>query len=65
MPYTLSDFDFQLPEELIAQFPAHPRDHARLFVYNRKTGEITDDVFYNLGNHLPSTTTTDTHSRTV
>lgn len=57
MPYTLSDFDFQLPEELIAQFPAHPRDHARLLVYNRQTGEITDDVFYNLGNHLPSNTT--------
>lgn len=57
MPYTLSDFDFQLPEELIAQFPAHPRDHARLLVYNRQTEEITDDVFYNLGNHLPTNTT--------
>lgn len=57
MVYTLSDFDFQLPEELIAQYPAHPRDHARLLVYNRQTGEITDDVFYNLGKHLPSNTT--------
>ena len=57
MNYTLSDFDYHLPEELIAQSPAHPRDHARLLVYNRKTGEITDDVFYNLGNHLPEKTT--------
>ncbi len=52
MNHTLSDFDFQLPEELIAQSPAHPRDHARLLVYNRATKEITDDYFYNLGKYL-------------
>lgn len=55
--YTLPDFDFHLPEELIAQSPASPRDHARLLVYNRETGEITDDVFYNLGNYLPQNST--------
>jgi len=55
--FTLSDFDFHLPEEQIAQSPAHPRDHAKLLVYNRTTQEITDDVFYNLGNYLPSTST--------
>ncbi|MCG8372290.1 MAG: tRNA preQ1(34) S-adenosylmethionine ribosyltransferase-isomerase QueA [Balneolales bacterium] len=54
--YTLSDFDYHLPAELIAQSPAHPRDHARLLVYNRKTRQIIDDVFYNLGNHLPQET---------
>ena len=54
--YTLSDFDYHLPEELIAQSPAHPRDHAKLLVYNRKTGEIIDDVFYNLGKYLPKQT---------
>lgn len=54
--YTLSDFDYHLPEELIAQSPAHPRDHAKLLVYNRETGEITDDVFYNLGKYLPKDT---------
>ncbi len=53
MTYTLSDFDYHLPENLIAQSPAHPRDHAKLLVYDRETGEIIDDVFYNLGNHLP------------
>ena len=57
MTHTLSDFDFQLPEELIAQAPAHPRDHARLLVYNRQTGAITDDYFYNLGKYLPKNTT--------
>ncbi len=56
MNYTLSDFDYHLPEELIAQSPAHPRDHARLLVYSRKTRQIIDDVFYNLGNHLPQET---------
>ncbi len=56
MSYTLSDFDYHLPEELIAQSPAHPRDHARLLVYNRKTGRITDDYFYNLHEYLPEHT---------
>lgn len=56
MKYTLSDFDYQLPEELIAQTPASPRDHARLLVYDRSTGVITDDFFYNLGKYLPADT---------
>ncbi|MEX0719821.1 MAG: tRNA preQ1(34) S-adenosylmethionine ribosyltransferase-isomerase QueA [Balneolaceae bacterium] len=57
MNYSLSDFDYDLPENLIAQSPASPRDHARLLVYNRENGEITDDYFYNLGNYLPADTT--------
>lgn len=57
MPYTLSDFDYDLPESLIAQEPAHPRDHARLLIYNRNTGIITDDRFYNLPDYLPKETT--------
>jgi S-adenosylmethionine:tRNA ribosyltransferase-isomerase len=52
--YTLSDFDYHLPEELIAQSPAHPRDHARLLVFDRSTGTITDDYFYNLHEYLPA-----------
>tara|TARA_R110002124_G_scaffold208776_3_gene375102 strand:- start:10143 stop:11141 length:999 start_codon:yes stop_codon:yes gene_type:complete len=55
--YSLSDFDYHLPEELIAQSPASPRDHARLLVYDRGTKEIIDDYFYNLGNHLANNTT--------
>jgi S-adenosylmethionine:tRNA ribosyltransferase-isomerase len=57
MSYTLSDFDYDLPDELIAQEPAQPRDHARLLVYNRKTDEIVDDFFYNITDYLPKTTT--------
>jgi len=57
MDFTLSDFDYELPEALIAQSPAQPRDHARLLVYNRATGSITDDHFYNLGSYLPEETT--------
>ena len=55
--YTLNDFDFDLPESLIAQTPASPRDHARLLVYDRKTKRITDDHFYNLEKYLPEATT--------
>ena len=36
-----SDFDFYLPEELIAQTPVEPRDSSRLLVLDRETGEIT------------------------
>jgi S-adenosylmethionine:tRNA ribosyltransferase-isomerase len=57
MPYTLSDFDYELPDEFIAQKPAHPRDHARLLVYNRETEELIDDHFYNLLDYLPQETT--------
>jgi S-adenosylmethionine:tRNA ribosyltransferase-isomerase len=55
--YTLEDFDYHLPEELIAQKPASPRDHSRLLVFDRKTGRIKDDYFYNIGDHLPKNTT--------
>lgn len=55
--YTLNDFDYELPEELIAQEPAVPRDHARLLVFDRRSGSISDDHFYNLGDYLPAGTT--------
>lgn len=56
MNYTTDHFDYDLPQELIAQSPAVPRDHSRLLVYNRNTGNIIDDHFYNIGNHLPHDT---------
>lgn len=55
--FTLSDFDYNLPERLIAQEPVRPRDHARLLVYDRASGEITDDRFDNLPEYLPEDTT--------
>ncbi|MEX2573529.1 MAG: S-adenosylmethionine:tRNA ribosyltransferase-isomerase, partial [Balneolaceae bacterium] len=57
MTYKLSDFDYHLPEELIVQEPARPRDHARLLVYNRQTGAVSDDYFYNLNLYLPDSAT--------
>ena len=46
------DFDYYLPEELIAQHPAEKRDHARLLVLDRKTGEIEDKYFYDIIDYL-------------
>ncbi|MEL7833334.1 tRNA preQ1(34) S-adenosylmethionine ribosyltransferase-isomerase QueA [Fodinibius sp. Rm-B-1B1-1] len=57
MSYTLSDFDYDLPDEFIAQQPADPRDHSRLLVYDSATGTITDDRFYNISDYLPENTT--------
>lgn len=56
MSLTLDDFDYDLPEELIAQKPATPRDHSRLLVYDRSSQKITDDHFYNIGDYLPDNT---------
>ena len=47
-----SDFYYELPEELIAQTPIEPRNHSRLMVIDRKTGEISHDRFYNLCKYL-------------
>ena len=52
----LDNMQFELSEELIAQEPASPRDHARMLVYDRATKIIIDDYFYNLLNYLPDPT---------
>lgn len=44
----LSKFKFKLPEELIAQYPAHHRDESRLMVLDRKTGTIEHLLFKDL-----------------
>jgi S-adenosylmethionine:tRNA ribosyltransferase-isomerase len=44
----LSDFDYDLPEERIAQFPCEPRDHSRLLKVDIDTGELTHAHFYDL-----------------
>ena len=41
----LSDFSYDLPEELIAQTPLQQRDASRLLVLNRRTGEYQDRHF--------------------
>lgn len=48
----VKDFDFYLPEELIAQHPMEKRDEARLLVLNKKTGEIEDKIFKDILDYL-------------
>lgn len=48
----VTDFDYDLPQELIAQHPMEPRDHSRLLVVDKKTGEIEHEHFYDLVNYL-------------
>lgn len=47
-----SDFNFYLPEELIAQQPLEKRDESRLMVLNKKTGDIEHKKFYNILEYL-------------
>lgn len=47
-----SDFNYDLPEELIAQTPIEPRNHSRLMKIDRVSGEITHARFYNLCEYL-------------
>ena len=47
-----SDFDYMLPEELIAQTPMEPRDHSRFLVYNRADRSIQHLHFYDLPQFL-------------
>ena len=48
----LSQFNFELPEELIAQYPAEERDHSKLMVIDRKTGTIEHKVFKDTLNYF-------------
>ena len=47
-----SDFDYYLPEELIAQTPIKDRDHSRLLVMDRKTGELEHKIFTDIIDYL-------------
>lgn len=48
------DFDYNLPEELIAQTPLEKRDNSRLMIVDKKTGEIKHEVFHNIINYMDS-----------
>ncbi len=48
----LSEFDYFLPEELIAQHPCEPRDHSRLLVLDKNTGAISHKHFFDLLQYL-------------
>jgi S-adenosylmethionine:tRNA ribosyltransferase-isomerase len=45
MKSKLSNFNFDLPEKLIAQYPSKERDQSRLMVLNRQTGKIEHRLF--------------------
>ncbi|MEW5805693.1 MAG: tRNA preQ1(34) S-adenosylmethionine ribosyltransferase-isomerase QueA [Patescibacteria group bacterium] len=49
----LKQFDYPLPENLIAQKPTLPRDKAKLLVYSLKTHQVGHDIFLNLDKYLP------------
>lgn len=48
----ISEFDYNLPEELIAQTPLQKRDTSRLMVLDRKTRTIEDKHFYDILDYL-------------
>lgn len=48
----LEDFDYYLPEELIAQTPLVKRDESRLLVLDKETGKIEHKKFYDITDYL-------------
>lgn len=58
MPHTpgslTSDYDFHLPPELIAQYPAERRDASRMMVVERGSGRITHRHFHDLAGLIPA-----------
>lgn len=50
--FSLSAFDYYLPEKYIAQKPLSKRDESKLLILNKATGRIFFDFFYNLNQYL-------------
>ncbi len=48
-----SSYDYELPPHLIASTPVHPRDHAKLLIYNRETKSIIHTTFKHILEFLP------------
>lgn len=48
----VSDFDYYLPPELIAQDPIEPRDASRLLIVDRKSGSMRHSIFHDIGKEL-------------
>jgi S-adenosylmethionine:tRNA ribosyltransferase-isomerase len=48
----LKEFDYELPESLIAAFPSREREKSRLLVLRRDTGEMVHNIFSDLGEFL-------------
>ncbi len=52
--FDINAYEYYLPQELIAQNPADPRDSSRLMVVDRENGRITHSIFSNLHSFLKS-----------
>src|SRR5690242_9220894 len=48
----MSDFDYDLPDALIAQTPVEPRDSSRLLIVNRASGALAHRHFRHIGEYL-------------
>lgn len=48
----LKEFDYNLPQNLIAQSPLKNRDSSKLMIVNKKTGDIKHETFHNIINYL-------------
>jgi len=48
----LSEYNFELPQELIAKYPVEPRDHCRLMVLHRETQKIEHKIFYQIIDYI-------------
>lgn len=55
--YALQSYEYDLPSELIASYPASPRESARLLIYERASKKITHSSFKNLFKFIPPSTT--------
>ncbi|MDE5602670.1 MAG: tRNA preQ1(34) S-adenosylmethionine ribosyltransferase-isomerase QueA [Helicobacter sp.] len=53
---SLQSYDYTLPKELIAKYPATPKESAKLLVYNRKDKSIIHSDFWNFASFLPKDT---------
>lgn len=50
--YRLQDFNFDLPDDLIAQYPSEKRENSRLLVLDKNSGSVIHDTFEYLGRYL-------------
>jgi len=50
----LNDFSFELPDDLVAQYPLPDREQARLLIINRRTKTLHHDLFKNIDQYIPA-----------
>jgi len=53
MDLLTKNYDYELPEQLIAKTPVYPKDHAKLLVYDRATNTISHAIFKDILSYLP------------